>query len=246
MPLKIALVDDESAARAALRQLLQVHCPQTIVVGEAGSVAEGLALLRHTPPDLLLLDVEMEDGTGFDLLEQARPLPCLVVFVTAHDEFAVRAFRCNAIDYLLKPINPDDLVAAVQKAQQGIEHTQLYQRIEALLQTTAIGRIERITLHTSKGLVFIHISDIACVESCGNYAFVHLTSGERHLDARNLKEYEEMLPYPAFARAHQSFIVQVALVQQWLKGETDDLVLSTGMRVPVSRRRREMLQRLLK
>ncbi len=245
MPLKIALVDDEPTARAALRQLLRVHCPQTVVVGEAGSVAEGLALLRQSPPELLLLDVEMEDGTGFDLLEQARPLPCLLVFVTAHDEFAVRAFRCNAIDYLLKPVNPDDLAAAVQKAQQGIEHTQLYHRIEALLHTAAVGRIERMVLHTPKGLVFIHTSDIACVESCGNYAFVHLTSGERHLDARNLKEYEEVLPYPAFVRTHQSFIVQVALVRQWLKGESDDLMLSTGMRVPVSRRRREVLLRLL-
>ncbi|MCS7035477.1 MAG: LytTR family DNA-binding domain-containing protein [Saprospiraceae bacterium] len=245
MPFKIAIVDDEPAARAALKRLLQQRCPQAVVAGEAGSVAEGLAMLRQVAPDLLLLDVEMEDGSGFDLLEQARPLSCAVAFVTAHDEFAVRAFRCNAVDYLLKPINPDELAAAVQKAQQGIEQGQLYQRIEALLHAAALGRIERITLNTSKGLLFVALADIACVESCGNYAFVHLASGERHLDARNLKEYEEILPHPAFVRTHQSFIVQVALVQQWLKGEEDDLVLSTGMRVPVARRRREALLRLL-
>jgi two-component system LytT family response regulator len=245
MLLKIAVVDDEPTARAMLHRLLQQYCPQAVVVGEANSVAEGVALLKQTAPDLLLLDVEMEDGTGFDLLERVHPLPCSLVFVTAHDEFAVRAFRCNAIDYLLKPINPDELIAAVQKAQQGIEQSQLYQRIEALLQTAAIGRIERLTLHTSKGLIFTNINDIACVESCGNYAFVHLTSGERHLDARNLKEYEEILPYPAFVRTHQSFLVQIALVQQWLKGEEEELVLKTGMRVPVARRRRETLQRLL-
>ncbi len=245
MPLKIALIDDEPAARISLRRLLQVYCPQATVIGEAGSVVEGITLLQQSAPDLLLLDIELEDGTGFDLLERAGPLRSQLVFVTAHDAFAVRAFRCYAVDYLLKPINPSELVVAVQRAQQNLEHTQLYQRIEALLHTAASGRIDRITLHTSKGLTFIALTDIACVESCGNYAFVHAISGERHLDARNLKEYEELLPHPAFVRVHQSFIVQLSLVQRWLKDEDDSLVLSTGMRVPVARRRREALLRLL-
>ncbi len=245
MPLKITLIDDEPMARHTLKKMLHTYCPQVSVVGEASGVVEGVALLRQTPTDLLMLDIEMEDGTGFDLLEQAKPLPCQLVFVTAHDEFAVRAFRCNAIDYLLKPINPQDLVAAVEKAHRGVAYDTIHQRIETLLDTVTQMQTDRLTLHTSKGLLFISMAEIVCVESYGNYTFVYFNSGERHLDMRNLKEYEEILPPSAFARTHQSFIVRIAAVRQWLRGEENALVLSTGMRVPVSRRRRDELQRLL-
>lgn len=246
MPFKIVLIDDEPAARAAIKSMLRTHCPHTVVIGEAGSVAEGVALLQQMTPDLLMLDIEMEDGTGFDLLEQVKPLPCQLIFTTAHDEFAVRAFRCSAIDYLLKPINPQELAIAVNKARENARKSEVYQRIEALLRTAAKGHIDQITLHTSnKKLVFVPIKEIACVESCGNYSFVHLTSNIRYIDTRNLKEYEDILPYPNFIRTHQSFIVQVSLVRQWVREEKDMLVLATGMQVPVSRRRRDDLQHIL-
>ncbi len=246
MPFKIILIDDEPAARAAVRSMLRTHCPQAVVIGEAGSVAEGVALLQQVTPDLLMLDIEMEDGTGFDLLEQVKPFSSQLVFITAHDEFAVRAFQCNAIDYLLKPINPQELVNAVRKAHENAQKSEVYQRVEALLRTAANGRIDQIAIHTSsKKLVFVPLKDIACVESCGNYSFVHLTSNTRYLDARNLKEYEDILPYPNFIRTHQSFIVQVSLVQQWIKEDRDLLILTTGMQVPVARRRRSNLYRIL-
>ncbi|MEQ1746407.1 MAG: LytTR family DNA-binding domain-containing protein [Saprospiraceae bacterium] len=243
MNFNILIVDDEPGARQFVRNILASECPDVGIAGEAGSVAEALDLLLKTTPDLILLDVEMGDGTGFDLLDRAPALPFNVVFTTAHDDFAVRAFRYNAVDFLLKPLDAADLVTAVRKAQQNRHKEQLQQQLTELLRANESKNLNRITLRTGKGLVFAPVLDILHIESCGNYSFVYLASGERHLDARNLKEYEDMLPQPGFLRVHQSHMVNMVHIQKLEKG-SDGLVvvLHGGHIVPVSRRRREALE----
>jgi len=239
MDFRIMIVDDEPAARDALRNLLQTNCPGVVVAGEAGGVGEALSLLQEINPDLLLLDVEMEDGTGFDLLDRISKLRFNVVFTTAHNDFAIRAFRYNAIDYLLKPVDPDELAAAVHKARQTRSYEVLEQQISNLLTTASEKLFDRITLYTDTGPVFAKTNDITRIESYGNYTFVFLAAGERCLVSRNLKEFEEMLPAPLFFRPHQSHLVNIAFVKKFLKEDGGFALMHDGEKVPVSRRRKD-------
>ncbi|MBX2929099.1 MAG: response regulator transcription factor [Saprospiraceae bacterium] len=245
MALRIAIVDDEPACRAYLRNVMQRHCSGFAFSGEAGSVAEGRHLLEQENPDLLLLDVQMEDGTGFDLLDQLPQINFNVIFTTAYDAFAIRAFRYNAIDYLLKPVDPDELCAAVGKAQQNSDFVMLRRQIDNLLNTAAQKNFERLTLPTAEGPVFIQTADIVRLESYGNYAFVFLASGERILASRNLKEFEEMLPAPRFFRVHQSHIVHTAFVKQFRKEDAAVVHLQDGAGIPVARRKKEAFAKAL-
>jgi two-component system LytT family response regulator len=246
MSLNIAIIDDEPAARAALQRMLQRQADPVQLLGEAGGVEEGLALLNRKIPDLLLLDVEMEDGTGFDLLDRLAEIPFNVVFCTAHDEFAIRAFRYNAIDYLLKPILPEELEAAINKARAQKDYPLWQRQIADLLHTNHTKTFDRIILPTGDGPVFAQTRDIVHLESYGNYTFVFLSTNERILASRNLKEFEEMLPSTLFFRTHQSHIVQVPFVKQLLKNpEGDVALLQTGSLVPVARRKKDAFKSLL-
>jgi two-component system LytT family response regulator len=222
-----------------MRGLLERHCPGVVVIGEAGSVAQGEELLKQTKTDILLLDVQMEDGTGFDLLDRFTSWPFNVIFTTAHDDFAVRAFRYNAVDYLLKPVIAEDLAVAIDKARHQTDHRLRQQQILQLLNTTAEKSFDRITLMTSTGPVFAQTRDILRLETYGNYCFVFLVNGERHLVPRNLKEFEEMLPEPDFFRIHQSHMINTSHVQKFIKEDGGHAVMKDGSKLPVARRRKE-------
>jgi two-component system LytT family response regulator len=246
MEFRIALVDDEQSSRTILHGYLKKHCPDAIVVGEAGSVSEAEQLLRKTEVDLLMLDVQMEDGTGFDLLDRFTTWNFNVIFTTAHDEFAVRAFRYNAIDYLLKPIVAEDFVLAVNKAKAQTDHIFRQQQIAQLLDTTATKSFDRITLMTNNGLVFAETQDILRLETYGNYCFVFLSNSERHLISRNLKDFEDILPETTFFRVHQSHIVNMSCVRKFIKDDGGYTVMTDGSKIPVARRRKEEFLNLLK
>jgi two-component system, LytTR family, response regulator len=142
-------------------------------------------------------------------------------------------------------VDPAELVASIQKARRYSNLESLQQQISELLRTNGKKTFDRIALRTSKGLFFVQANEIACLESCGNYSFVHLSSGERHLDARNLKSYEEILQNPDFVRVHQSFIVNIALVDKVLKGPNGSVLLCGDLEIPVSRRRKDALKGIL-
>lgn len=238
-PFSVIITDDEPGARAVIKRFLTQHFPEIVVAGEASGITEALRLLQEHRIDLLFLDIEMKDGTGFELLDRISDLSFNVIFTTAHDEFAVKAFRYNAIDYLLKPIDPDEFAQAVEKAMHHDSSDILQRRFAQLLKTTQEKSFDRITLATSNGHVFAKTQDITRIETYGNYSFVYLTEGDRLLVSRNLKEFEEMLPEPDFFRVHQSHIINTAFVVKVLKGEGDHAVMKDGEKIPVSRRRKE-------
>ncbi|MBK6901461.1 MAG: response regulator transcription factor [Saprospirales bacterium] len=217
MDFRIIIVDDEVASRKTIRRFLAENCPYAVVIGEAGSVAEAERLLREQSTDLLLLDVMMGDGTGFNLLDRFPKLNFNVVFTTAHNDFAIRAFRYNAIDYLLKPIDPDELTNAVRKAREHINHEVFQEQIAQLLRVAAEKKLRPDHAQHHGRLCFANTKDIARIETYGNYTFVFLAGGERHLVSRNLSEFEEMLPSPHFFRLHQSHMVNTAFVKKFLK-----------------------------
>ena len=238
-PVRSFIADDESAARTVIKDYIAQSFPDVIVVGEATSVHEAITLLRNQQIDLLFLDVQLEDGTGFHLLDQLPELNFRVIFTTAHNEFAIRAFRYNAIDYLLKPIDPDEFIIAVQKAREHKNQEVLRRQYSQLVSTTKENSFERITLTTSDGQVFAKTNDIVRIETYGNYSFVFLVQNDRLLVSKNLKEFEEMLPEPDFFRVHQSHIVNTGYVQKYIKDEGGYVIMSDNAKIPISRRRKE-------
>jgi len=237
--IRIFLVDDESYCRDALRIFLRTGCPEARIVGEASSLAEATLLLADTSIDLLLLDVDLGDGTGFDLLDRFPQPAFKVIFATAHDEFALRAFRYSALDYLLKPVDPEELVAAVRRAAMPGDLAQYHRQMEQLRHHTTTRRFDRITLNTGDGLLFIGIEEIMRLEAQGNYSFVFLENGERHLAAQSLAGFEEILPTPLFFRAHQSHVVNTKFVRKLAKNDGDNLLMTDKAIIPLARRRKE-------
>ncbi len=239
MTSRIFIVDDEARSRTSLRNLILTHCPDVELVGDAGSVNEALVLLERIKIDILFLDVALQDGTGFDLLDRLTSIHFNVIFTTAYDEFAVKAFRYNAIDYLLKPINADELITAFHRAAQSISPKTVEKQIVNLIKTTSEQNFDRITLPTSEGIVFTQTQDITRLESYGNYSFVFLKDGERILVSQNLKLFEEILPDHSFFRLHQSYIINNSFLKKTIKDGGDFALMTDGTKIPIARRRKE-------
>lgn len=236
-PIRILIIDDEPSCRVSLRNFLRNDFPEAIIVGEAGSVSEASALITQAGPDMLLLDIHLGDGTGFDLLDQFPAPRFKVIFTTAHDEFAVRAFRYSAIDYLLKPVDPDLLLEALIRVKTSA-HPQDIQ-LEILRHNANTRQFDRMTLNTGDGLVFIQTADIVHLEANGNYTYAYLADGEKHLVSCNMKDFAEMLPEPEFFRIHQSHLVNTSRVKKYLKEDGGFVVMQNGAKLPLARRRKE-------
>lgn len=241
---RIALIDDEADARKVLRELLQ-WCPGVEIAGEADSVASGLALLRETRPDAVFLDISMNDGTGFDLLDKFPQAPCQVVFVTAHDQFALRAFRYNALDYLVKPIDPKELLRAVERISNGFRVEDLSRQLASLLQSMQERKLEKIALYTQKGLIFLRTERIVHLQSEGSYTTFFTIENERYMVSRSIKEYETLLADAGFFRIHQSFLVNLAFVKGVLREEGGYAEMENGTKLPIARRRKDEFLKLL-
>lgn len=235
--IKTIIIDDEEDARHMLRLLLKKYSSIEII-GEAASVQEGVKLIEASNPLLVFLDIELIDGTGFDLLNHFSKPNFQVVFVTAYDEFAIKAFKYNAIDYLLKPINPLELEKVIQKVQQGVRPNWIKQ-VDALLSTIKQKKIEKILLGTSEGLNVVTFSEIIHVEAEGSYCNIFLINKERLVVSKNMKELESLLDSKTFFRTHQSHIVNLNFVKKILKYDGGLILLQDNSKVPISRRRKE-------
>lgn len=242
---RIAIIDDEQDARQALRTLLKTYCPEVEVCGEADSVESAEQLLKQIQPHGILLDISLEDGTGFDLLEKFPNAPFQVVFTTAHDEFALKAFRYHALDYLLKPINPLELIQTMTRIKVEVPQN-FPERISHLLESERNKRIDRITLTSQEGMVFLRIEDIVRLESDGSYTTFYLLNKEEHLISRPMKDFEDLLADHDFFRLHQSHIVHLPFVKKILREDGGYALMEDGYKVPIARRRKDDFLDLLK
>ncbi|MCB9187133.1 MAG: response regulator transcription factor [Flavobacteriales bacterium] len=241
--MKAMIVDDEQNVREALRALLHLYSPETSVVGEADSVASALAEIERIQPELLFLDVEMGDGTGFDLLKQLPDRDFEVIFVTAHQHYAIKAIRMSACDFLLKPVDPDDLVAAIERAQLNLrQHGG--DPIDVMLQH-ASGIKDRMVLKDMENIYVLKIEDIIHCEADGRYTRFHVNGQEKPiLVSTNLKEYEVLLSPSGFARIHHSHLINLNHIQRIDKVNLT-VHLNGGQKVPISvRKKDELLKRL--
>ena len=253
--IRVVIADDEPLARRGIRQLLATH-PDMTVVGEARNGREALRLLGATRPDLLFLDVQMPELDGFGVLRErgAERMPA-VVFVTAHDEFAVRAFEAHAIDYLVKPLEEARFADAMDRVRERLRSAaavELSRRLSALLSThereslTNQAAPRRLLVPTSNGQLLLDLGEIDWIEADDYYSAIH-ARGRRHLMRQSLSLLEQRLDATRFVRAHRGAIVNLDRVRE-LRADAGDtvLVLRDGTRVPVSRRRREQVARRLR
>lgn len=235
--IKSIIIDDEEDARNMLQLMLKKYSSIEII-GEAASVDEGVELIKASHPMLVFLDIELTDGTGFDLLNRFPGANFQVVFITAYDEFAIKAFKYNAIDYLLKPINPLELEKVIYKSKKGIQSNWVKQ-VDALLSTVKENKIEKILLGTSEGVNVVKLSDIIHIEAEGSYCNIFLINKERLVVSKNMKELESLLDSKTFFRTHQSHIVNLDYVKKVLKDDGGLILLQDNSKVPISRRKKE-------
>ncbi len=232
------IIDDELESRNTIRNILNNFCDNVSVVAQAENVSEGVNIIETEKPDVVFLDIQMPDGTGFDLLEKTMDTDFQVVFITAHDQFALKAIKFSALDYILKPIDPQQLINAVNKIKlPGTDINTITHKIQTLLRNK--NGFERITLPTFEGFRFINIKDIIRCEADNNYTNFFLNSGEKILVTKTLKEYEETLSGLDFIRVHQSHLINIKFVDRYIKGDGGTLVMADGSEVDVARRRKD-------
>lgn len=243
--IRTIIIDDEAHARETLASLMAMYCPQIDLVGEGESVASGLKAIRELHPQLVMLDVLMDDGNGFDLLREVPGIDFKVIFITAYEKYAVQAFRFAAVDFLLKPVDPEELAVAVKHAETLIlEHftTQLRALEENL--RTDIRQKRKIVLKTLNDIHLVEIQDIEYCRSDGAYTIVHKNDGVKIIISKNLREFDDMLSDSGFYRVHKSYLINLSHITRFEKQEGGYIILSNGEKVPVAFRKREELMEL--
>ncbi len=241
MAIRALIVDDEADARDNLRLMLEEHCPQVEVVGMAASAEAARGLIAKEEPDVLFLDIKMPGEDGFSLL-RSLPVPHLpVIFTTAYDEFALRAFKENAVDYLEKPIDPDELTRAAGKLSRMVsdpgEVLRRSEGLQALMNDPASPLSSRMAVPSRDGLVLLRHEDILYLEASDSYTIVHIKDGKRTISSKHIRVFETNLDPKRFFRVHKSYIINLEHLRSFSRSEGNMAVLDNGALVPVSRRR---------
>jgi two-component system, LytTR family, response regulator len=242
---KAIIIDDEAKSRTALVSLLERYCPNVIISGEAQGVQSGIKLIKEFNPDVIFLDIQMQDGSGFRLLESFDEVNFEIVFTTAFDQYAIKAIKYSALDYLLKPIIPDELIEAVRKVEEKkiIKNANINQNIDVLLDnmnTTNPGS-KKIILTTAEKIHVIHVNEILRCESDNYYTNFFFTDGTKLLISKTLKENEKMLKDHNFIRPHKSHLINIRYIKGYMKNDGGFILMSDDSKVPVSRRRKELI-----
>lgn len=237
--IKTIIVDDEPDSTELLHLQLTRHCPQVEVVGKYTSSTAGLKAIEKLAPDLVFLDIEMPVMNGFELLEKVTNLDFSVVFITAYDQFALKAFRFNALDYLVKPVDTADLESAVQRAEKKTApHPSQLSNLRKQLRGEPLNRI---AVPHHQGILFIELSDILYAESSNNYTKLLLSDGKVYTISKTLGDVQEVLEERNFLRVHRQYIINLNKIKQFFRGEGMYVVMDNGTNIPVARNQKEKL-----
>lgn len=238
--LRAIIIDDEKGGRETLANFLKLYCQDVELVGEADGVETGLSLIRglKDPLDIVFLDIQLKDGLSFQILDQLDNIDFEVVFATAYNQFAIKAFNYSAVGYLLKPIDPEEMKAAVERTQNG-RSPQMKKRLEVLSNHfNNPNTFEKMSISAVDGIYFINIKDIMRCEGEDNYTHIFLIGGEKITVSKTIKEYEKLLTPVNFYRVHKSHVVNLNYITKFVKGEGGYLIMDDGKMIEVSRRRR--------
>lgn len=235
--IKAFLVDDEINALSSLIDLIKTHCPSVSILGTAQKVPEAHKRILELQPDLVFLDIEMPHENGFNLLERFERPPFAVVFTTAYDDYAIKAIRFSALDYLLKPIEKQELIEAVERVERERNYTQ--SQFQQLNQNLNHGHFDTLTLKDRDGIHIVKLSDIVRFQSERNYTWVHLSDGSKQLMVKTLKHYDDLLSEHGFFRIHRSHLIHRSFVQRIDKSQGGRVILNDGTALPISERRKK-------
>jgi len=234
------IVDDEPLGLEFLKTQVETYCPQVNIVGQASTIPDAVQKLEQVRPNVVLLDINLPGGSGFDILKQSKHKNCSVIFITAHEEYASMAFRVSAVDYLLKPVNPQQLVAAIEKARQQQSEQHWQERLSVMEDSLRTGRPpQTIVLKSASGFRIAEIDMVVRCKAEGNYTQVYFTDGSTFLASKNLKEMEATLKPYRFFRVHQSHLVNLSHVKAYHKDRVRGVELKDGAYVDLARSKRQ-------
>lgn len=240
--MKAIIIDDEAHCIKALQNDIAMFCPQVDIIDCCRSAKEGMLSIKKHLPDLIFLDVEMPWMNGFEMLEMIPEIHFRIIFTTAYDQFAARAFRVSAVDYLLKPVDGSELQAAVAKAEEAVRRKQPNTHIENFIHNSKSPAIEqRIAIPTRDGFDFIKINDILYCKANGSYTEIMLGNQKQILLSRSLGETEQLLPMEIFERIHHSILVNIQHIKQFIRSSGTFVVMDNGHELNVSKSKKEQL-----
>ncbi|MFT3843912.1 MAG: LytTR family DNA-binding domain-containing protein [Lacibacter sp.] len=240
--IKVLTVDDEPKNLRILKELLRSYCPQVDHVGEAESMEKAIEMIHTLQPELVLLDIEMPHGNAFDLLDKIMPVDFEIVFVTAFETYTLKAFKYSALDYLLKPVNIDELKNAILKAQHRVDQKNFNLQLTNLLNNLRQKESshQKIAIPSSNGgFEFISFNEIVFCEANGPYTYIITDDGRKLVSSKNIKEFEEILPASVFFRSHHSFLINLSKVKKYIKGRGGEVEMENGSVIELAIRRKD-------
>lgn len=234
------IIDDEAKGRLALREKLLSYCPQIKVIAEAANGQEALMLIQHHKPQLIFLDIEMPKMNGFEMLNELPEKDFHIIFTTAYDQYAIKAIKYAAFDYLLKPIDIEELQEAISNIETR-ENNETKKQVELLQQNMQHPKkqLNKLAIPTLEGLLFFDINDIIHLEANSNYTNIYFTNKTKITASKTLKEFEELLPEDIFFRTHHSHLINLNYIKRYIKGDGGQIELQNGSYVDVARRKKE-------
>ncbi|MBO0331248.1 LytR/AlgR family response regulator transcription factor [[Muricauda] lutisoli] len=248
MVLKAVIIEDEKHGREILKSMLEEFCKDVQVIALAGSVEEAVKVLSIYSPDIVFLDIELQSGVGFDVLNQIKEPSFEVIFTTAFEKYAIKAIKFSSLDYLLKPIDLDELQQAVEKARTRMDTNVYREQLDTLMESISRGNIrpEKICLATTAGMEFIAIDDIIACKANGSYTSFVLEDNNNLLVSKHLKEYENLLSEHQFMRVHNSYLINLKKVKKYIKSDGGYLIMSNDLQVNISSRKKDDLIEAMK
>lgn len=239
------IIDDEKKGREILTGLVEKYCPGVKIIGTASSAEEGFEVIKANEPDLVFLDIEMPNGNGFSLLNRFDEITFEIVFTTAYDNYAIQAIRHHALDYLLKPIDIDELRLAVESAKNAIGRKPQVNRYSEFIAERKLEFNGRIALPIKEGIVYLNVSEIIRVESDGSYSTFYSGDGKKYVVSKNIGEYEMILPAKEFFRSHKSHLINMKKVKKYLRTEGYFAEMEDGSIIEISRRKKDEFLQLM-
>jgi two-component system, LytTR family, response regulator len=237
--MKAIIIDDEKKGREILQTLINEYCKNVEVIAMAENADDGYTLIQQHRPDVIFLDIEMPNGNGFYLLEKFEEISFQVIFTTAYDHYAIKAIKYHALDYLLKPIDIDELKEAVAHVEKTIQSTPEKNRLTEFIAERKLSLTSRIALPVKEGIIYLMVADIIRVESDGSYSTFYTSDGKKYMVSKNLKEYEDVLPVKEFFRSHKSHLINIKKVKKFLRTDGFFVEMEDGSMVEISRRKKD-------
>ena len=236
--MKTIIIENELKAQRLLTKIINEYCTELDILGVAKSISAGRQLILEKEPELIFLDIQLDDGDGFDLLDVLKTQNLKIIFTTAFNDYAIKAFKYEAIDYLLKPISPKDVMKAVEKATKISESQLSYTKLKALLDRV---QDDRLSIKTNEGISMIPKSEIVRIEGDGAYATIYLMNGQKEMVSRSIGNLEKEISSDNFLRVHTSHLINKNHLRKYIREDGGYALMSNGAQVPVSRRKKDVL-----